>query len=51
MKCTNKLKFNSHVLTFTDIFVDQKIINVYGHTVKIAPRLSGDDPISNNVKT
>ena len=39
MKGTNKLKEHreTYVLTFTEVFVNQKRINVCEHTVKIVP--------------
>ena len=30
-------KLNSYVLTFIEVFLNQKRINVYEHTVKMAP--------------
>jgi hypothetical protein len=31
-------KFNRYVWTLTEVLVNQKIINVCGHTVQMAPR-------------
>ena len=37
MKGTNKLKEHMETFTFTEVFVNQKWINVCEHTVKMVP--------------